>query len=180
MAVEVELCAVAEQPELHDVDDVLVEPELDRPIRQAHRIQVADPVVEQLQIELLDAAVDDEVIDVGKLADHANGAAGDRVREWGQSGLKKPQIRVERRVRKPHRQLGVHFIGQRDASRPRHHEPRRRGFEFRGEELATQREPASQLPDALVAGEQIVHAQAHVVPGNFERAGSRGGELQDT
>ena len=36
-------------------------------------------------------------------------------------------------------------------------EPRRRGFEFRGEQLTTQREPAGQLPDAFVTGEQIVH-----------------------
>ena len=40
MAVEIELCAVAEQPELHDVDDVLVEPELDRPKRLTRRIRL--------------------------------------------------------------------------------------------------------------------------------------------
>ena len=118
------------------------------------------------------------MIDVGQLADHANGAAGDGVRERRQARLKEPHVRIERRVGEPQRQLGVHLVGQRDAARPRHHEPRRGGFELDGQQLAAQRQPAGQLPDAFVAGKQIVDAHAHVVARHLERAGAGRRELQ--
>ena len=41
---------------------------------------------------------------------------------------------------------------------------------LRREQFASQGKPAGQLADSLVAGEQIVHPQPHVVPGNLERA----------
>ena len=129
------------------------------------------PVVEQLQIELLDAAVDDEVIDVGELADDADRAAGDRVRERREPRLEETQVRIERRVGEPERQLGVHLVGQRDAAGAGHDEAGRRGLELDRQQLAAQRQPAGQLADAFVAGEEVVHSHAHVVAGHIERAG---------
>ena len=71
VAVEVELRALAEQPQPHDVEDVLVERQLDRPVFAGRRLLVAHAVVEELEVDLLDACVDDQVIDVGELPDHA-------------------------------------------------------------------------------------------------------------
>ena len=62
--------------------DVLIERQLDRPARCA-------AVVEQLQVELLDAGVDDEVIDVGELADDADRAAAIAVVNGDSRGSKK-------------------------------------------------------------------------------------------
>ena len=59
-----------------------------------------------------------------------------------------------------------------------HHQPWRRGFELAGQELAAQREPPGELADAFVAGKEIVHAHAHVVPRHVKGAGAGGGELQ--
>ena len=57
----------------------------------ARRIHVADAVVEQLQIELLDPSVNDQVIDVGEFSDHADRAAGNRTGEWRQPRLEEPR-----------------------------------------------------------------------------------------
>ena len=57
LAFELELGALAGQRQLADLEDVLVERELDRPL-------VVEAVVEQLQVQALDVRVDDQVIDV--------------------------------------------------------------------------------------------------------------------
>ena len=61
----------------------------------------------------------------------------------------------------------------------RTYEPRRRGFELRRKSSPRSESRPVSCPMPFVAGEQIVHAQAHVVPGNLERARSRRGELQE-
>ena len=62
-----------------DVEDVVIERQLRSDGRPESRgSEVAHAIVEQLEVELLDAGVDHEVIDVGELADHPHRAAGDR------------------------------------------------------------------------------------------------------
>ncbi len=72
-AVELQLRSLAGEPEPADLEHVLIERQLDRSV-------VVDPVVEELEIELLDPRLDDELIGVGELADDAHGAADDRRR----------------------------------------------------------------------------------------------------
>ena len=61
---------------------------------------------------------------------------------------------------------------------PGDHQTRRGRFHLEVQELAAQREPAVQLPDAFIAGEQVVDAQLHVVSRLLERAGAAGAELE--
>ena len=59
----------------------MIERQLNRTRRLGRRIDVADTIVEEFEIELLDAGLDRQMIDVGQFADDANGAAGDRIRK---------------------------------------------------------------------------------------------------
>ena len=61
--------------------------------------------------------VDDQVIDVGQLADDADRAAGDGVGERRQPRLEEADVRIERRVGEPQRHLRVHLVGQGDPAR---------------------------------------------------------------
>ena len=171
LSLSLQLGAFAREPELVDLEDVLVQREIDRAL-------VLQSVVEQLQVEALDVRFDDEVIDVRELADDADGAAGDGVRERREARLEEADVRVERRVGEPHRQLRVHLRRQRDAARAGDHETGRGRFHLQRQQLAAQRQPAVQLADAFVAGEQVVDAQLDVVSRLVERAGAGGVELQ--
>ena len=101
-AVELQLRALAGEPEPADLEDVLIERQLDRAV-------VAHAIVEELEVELLDARVDDELIHVGQLADDAHRAADDRGREGREARLEEAHVGIERRLAEPHRQLGVHL-----------------------------------------------------------------------
>ena len=136
-----------------DLEDVLIERQLDRAV-------VAHAIVEQLQVELLDVRVDDELIQVGQLADDAHRAADDRGRERRQPRLEEADVGIERRLAEAHRQLGVHLGGERDAARAGDDEARRRRFEIERQQLAAQGQPAGELADAFVAGEQVVDGRA--------------------
>ena len=122
--------------------------------------------------------VDDELVGVGQLADDAHGAADDRGRIGRQARLEEADVRIERRLAEADRQFGVHLVGERNPARAGDDEPGRRHFEIERQEIAAQVEPAGELPDALVAGKQVVHGQLDVVARLVERAGARGVELQ--
>ena len=92
--------------------------------------------------------------------------------------LKEPHVGIERRIGEPERQLGVHLVGQRDPAGARHDESWRRRLEFGGQQFAAQRQPAGELADALVGGEEIVDAHSHVVARHVERARAGRRELQ--
>ena len=85
--------------------------------RHPNRHRVAQAIVEQAQVELVDRRVHDEVIDVRELADHAKVAAGDGGRIRRELRIEGTQIRVERRIGHRQRHVGVHRLVQRD--RPR-------------------------------------------------------------
>ena len=108
-AVELQLRSLAREPEPADLEDVLIERQLDRTV-------VAHAIVEELQVELLDARVDDELIQVGQLAEDADRAADDRGREGREARLEETHVGIERRLAKTHRELGVHLGRERDAS----------------------------------------------------------------
>ena len=136
VAVDRQLGALAEQPETADVDHVLIEIEEDhirslgaaaagwrrRRPRRVARAAIAQLVVEQLEIELLDAGVDRQVIDVSELTDHSDRAAGDGTGKRRELRGKETQIRIERGVGEPERQLGVHLVGHRDPAGAGHDE----------------------------------------------------------
>ena len=170
-AVELQLRPLAGEAEPADVEDVLVERQLDRAV-------VAHAIVEQLEVELLDFRVDDELVGVGQLADDAHGAADDRGRIGREARLEEADVRIERRLAEADRQFGVHLVGERNPARAGDDEPGRRHFEIERQEIAAQVEPSGELPDALVAGKQVVHGQLDVVARLVERAGARRVELQ--
>ena len=121
--VDVELRLVADQPHLGDAHRVPIE-------RQADRRRVAQPVVEQPQVEPIDRRLDQQLVDVGELADDANVAAGDGGGVRRQLRIERADVRIERRVGDAERQLRVHRRRQRDAAGARDREARRRRLEL--------------------------------------------------
>ncbi len=164
---------LADELQVLDADDVLIEREPDRR-RVSHR------VVEQPHVEAVDGGVDQQTIDVGQLADDSNRAAGDGGREGRQLRHEQTDVRIERAVVEPERQLGVGLRRQRHAAGAGDRQPRRRRIDFAAQLVAAKRERPGHLPDALLRDEQIVDAEPDVVARNVERAASTGGELDET
>ena len=75
--------------------------------REAKRRRVAQPVVEEPHVEAVDGGVDQQVIDVGQLADDADAAARDRGGVGRQPRLEGADVGVERRVGDAERDVGV-------------------------------------------------------------------------
>ena len=121
---------------------------------------LASGVVEQLQVELLDPRAD-HAGDRHRRARRRRGRcrSATAVVNGDSRGSKKRRYGIERRVLEPHRHLGVHPVGQREPAGAGDGQTRRGGFELGGQQLAAQRQPAGDLADAFVAGEQIVDAR---------------------
>ena len=112
---DLERGALPFQLQLLDPHDVAIE-------RQLDRTAVAQRIVEQFQIELLDAGIHEEVIHVSELAADADGPAGNRIGERRQPRLEKADVRIERRLGEPQRHLDVLLLAQANAPRSRHRE----------------------------------------------------------
>ena len=96
------------------------------------------------------------MIDVGQLADDADGAVGHRGRERRQLRREEADVRIERGVGEPQRQLGVHLRRQREPARSRHREALGRRVEVRSSACSPRSDSRpGDLADAFVAGEQI-------------------------
>ena len=140
----------AEHAQLGVFADQLEILNLDRPPieRQVNRAVVAQRVVEQPHVERVDGRVDEQVIDVGELAHHANRAARHRGGVRRQVRQEQPDVRIERAVVEPERELGVGLRRQRDAAGAGQREARRRGVHVAAQFVAAQRERAGDLADA--------------------------------
>ena len=148
--------SIADQLQLVDADLLLVE-------READRRGVLHGVVEQPHVERIDRAVDEQMIEVGQLADDADRAAGDRGGERRQLRHEQADVGIERAVVEAERQLGVGLRRQRDAAGAGEREPRRGGVDLAAELVAAKRQRAGDLADAFLADGQIVDAEPHVV-----------------
>ena len=107
LAANVELGALACEAQTADTDGVAIERELDRSV-------VANGIVEKLQIEGVHRRVDEKMVDVGELPGDTDRTAHDGVRVRRQLWNEEPDVRVERAVDEPERQLGVRFRRERD------------------------------------------------------------------
>jgi hypothetical protein len=85
---DVELRLLANQPHVGDANRMAVE-------GHPNRDGVAQAVVEEPQIELVNGRIDNEVIDVGKFAHNAEIAAGNGGRIRRQLRIERAEIRVE-------------------------------------------------------------------------------------
>ena len=170
-AAEIELGVVTDHLQRIDLQHLVLDAQPDRRL-------IAQAVVEQPQVHLLDVGVDAQRIRVVELADDANRAAGDRRRERRERRLQDAQVRIERRVGDAERQLRVHFVVQLDAAGARHREARRRRFELVGHQQAAHRQAAGHFADALVAEEQVADAPLDVVARLLERAAAGRGEVE--
>ncbi len=164
-AVELQLRSLAREPEPANLQHVLIERQLDRSV-------VVDPVVEELEIELLDPGLDDELIGVGELADDAHGAADDGRRVRREPRLEEAHVGIERRLAEPDRHLRVHLVCQRDTARAGDDETGRRRFEIEREQIAAQVQPPRKLTDAFVARKEVIHRQLHFVAWVLECPGA--------
>ena len=106
---------------------------------QLDRALIAQTIVDEPQVELLDRRRDAQGVAVVELAGHANRAAGRRRCVRREVGLEHAHVRIERRVAHPERQLGVGVVVERDAAGARHREARRRRFELVGQQLVAHR-----------------------------------------
>ena len=139
--------------------------------------RVAQPVVEEADVEPIDGGVDEQVVDVGELADHANAAARDGGRERRQARLERADVRIERRVGDVERQLGVHLGRQRDAAGARDGKARRGRLELERHHVAVDVDVADDLADAFVGDEEVTDRPAHVVARHVEGAAAAGREV---
>ena len=151
--------------------DLLVEQQADRPV-------VPQRVVEQPHVDAVDGAVDQQVLDVAQLADHADAAADHGGRERRQPRLERAHVRIERGVGEAERQLGVRLGRQRDAARSP--TPTSRGDAASISTVMTvlrtpSRPVTSPMPSSL--DEQVADAEPHVVARLVEPAAARGGEV---
>ena len=160
----------ADQLQLLDANHVLIERQLDRPA-------VPDRVVEQPHLHAVDGAVDEQVVDVGQLADHADRSARHRGRCTATARHEQAHVRIERAVMEPERQLGVGLRGERDAAGAGDRQARRRDVDFAAQLVAAERERPADLPDRFARHRQIVDPELDVVARRLERAAAAGREL---
>ena len=134
----VERGVVADQPETVEAQRRPLDGQLDRTL-------IAQPVVDQPEIELFDRCRDPQGVAVVELADDADRSAGHGRRVRRQVGLEHPHVRIERRVADAERQLGVALLVERNAAGARDGQPRRCRFELVGEELVAHRQASGDL-----------------------------------
>ena len=130
-----QLGVLADELQVLDPDHVLIE-------REPDRRGVAHGVVEQPHLDAVDGRVDEQMIDIGQLADDPDRAAGDGRRQRRQRREEQARRQIERAVVEPERQLGVGLRGQRDAAGAGDGELRRRRIDLADELAAAQGERA--------------------------------------
>ncbi len=165
-----ELCVLANNLEILHGDDAPVE-------REANRCRILQRVVEQLHLDRIDRRLHQQVVQVGQLADHPNRPAADPGGVLGQTREKQPEVRIERAVVKPERELAVGLRRERDAAGRRERKTRRGGVEVAAELVAAERQRAGHLSDGFVADGEIIHADLEVVAWHLEGAVAGGREL---
>jgi hypothetical protein len=146
--------------------------------RQAKRRRVANLVIEEAQVELVDGGIHQQAIDVCQLAHDADSSAGDRCRERRQSRLERTDVRIERGIADVEGHFRVHLRRQRDAAGPRDGEARGRRLHLEREQIAFDADVADHLPDPLVAGEEVADGAVHVEARLLEGAAAAGGEIE--
>ena len=175
----------AGQPERRTVADqfqrtaIVPQPHLLLIERDVQRAAVSHRVVEQAHLQCVDRSVDQQVIEIGELADEANGAAPDRGGERRQLRHEQPHVRVERAVVKAEGDFGVGLGGQGNPSGAGDREPRRRRRDVATQLLAAQRERPRHLADTFFANEHAAGAEPHVIARLIEGAAAAGREFAE-
>ena len=170
LAADVEGGAVAGQHELVDAHDLAVEPD-------PQHAAVAQLVVEQPHLQVVDHRLDVQRVGSVDLAPHPHAAAagGGGVRR--QRRHEHPRVRIERGVRQPHRHLDLAGVGEPELPRARGRQPRRGDVEAVEHVEPAQGHLRGHLADALVADEQVGDADLDVVAGLLEGAAAGGAEV---
>ena len=153
-AADVEARAIADETQLVDAHDFLL-------VRHAQRAVVADHVVEQPQRQRVGARVDAHLLRVAQLSGDPQRAAGDSGRERREVGPEDADVRVDRRVGEPEREVAVRFVGHRHAAGAGHDQPGRRGVQLHAQRVVANRQPRRHLADAFVFDEQVRDAEPH-------------------
>ena len=164
--------AVPDELQLVDPDEPVIE-------REMNRRGVPQRVVEQAHLDRVDGAVDEQMIEVGQLADDPDCSAGDGGGERRQLRHEQTRVRIERAVVETKRDLGVRLRRQGDAAGAEDVEPRRRRGHFAAQLLAAHRERPGDLADPLFTDEQSVAAKPHVVARLTEGAAAAGREFDE-
>ena len=170
-AVHIQARVLSNQPHLLDLHDLIVQEEANRAI-------VPQRVVEQSQVDPVDGSVDQQMLHPAQVPDDADAAADNGRRERREPRFEGAHVRVERRVGETKGQLCVGSRGQGNAAGGRYREPGRGSLQLHRDHRVAHAQPARHLADALVADEEVTHAELHVVSRLVEASTAGRGEVR--
>ena len=154
--------ALTDQAHAVDLQPVLAEREVDRPV-------VANLVVDQPQAHRVHAQIALQARRIVERPDQVQHAGPDHRRERREGRAEDAEVRIERRVDEVQRDVTVGVVVERHAAGARHGESRRRHLERVDVHLLlANRQLRGDLADALVADVEVVDRRLHVVARRLE------------